>query len=120
MKKAICILMTILTLVSTVSLASAGSSYYNSYNYPPSYSPMGTGQIGEIVVDYGRYGDRKMVRQYASPDAAWVDVVYPGRVYPCYGWTTGSNNHVWYYIWIGEDNVWGWVSSAVCSMNYYP
>ena len=120
MKKAICIIVTILTVVSAASVAFAGSYNYGSYSYPPCYSPLGTEQFGEVIVDYGLYGDRKIVRQNANPQARQVDVAYPGRVYPCYAWTTGSNNHVWYYIWIEEDNVWGWVSSKVCTLINYP
>ena len=111
MKKAICILMIILTLASTVSLACA------SYNiYTPRTSPLGTEQIGDILVSYGSNGCRKCVREFANPDARQVDVVYPGYYYPCYGWTVGSNNHIWYYVWIEGDNVWGWVSSACATL----
>ena len=111
MKKAICILMIILTLASTVSLACASYSIYTPYT-----SPLGTGQIGEILVGYGTDGSRKCVKEVANPKSRQVDVVYPGYYYPCYGWTVGSNNHIWYYVWIEGDNVWGWVSSACATL----
>ena len=114
MKKAVCIIIAILTLVSTVSLACASGRTYVSYT--PYYSPLGTEQIGDILVSYGSNGSRKIVREYANPSARQVDVVYPGYFYPCYGWTVGSNNHVWYYVWIEGDNVWGWVSSACATL----
>ena len=113
MKKALCILMIIMTLASTVSLACASGSYNI---YTPYISPLGTEQIGDILVSYGSNGSRKIVREYANPSARQVDVVYPGYYYPCYGWTVGSNNHIWYYVWIEGDNVWGWVSSACATL----
>ena len=79
----------------------------------PEYSPLGTTYIGDVKIDGGSTGDRKIVRQQPSTSANQTTVVYPGNRYPCYATRIGSTGKEWYYIWIEVDNAWGWVSSGV-------
>lgn len=84
----------------------------------PSVSPLGTAQDGEVLIDSGSTGDRKIVRQRPDPNSAQVSVVYPGRRYPCYAIQMGTTGKEWYYIWVEEDSTWGWVSSAFSTVMY--
>ena len=122
MKKAICILLTVLTLVSTAVMALADSQFIITYDPDkvPYYSPLWTTQIGEVYIEAGTYGDRKILMQTADPKSKQVDVVYPGRIYPCYGVTQGTTHKPWYYIWVPEDDVWGWASSAYSFLVEFP
>lgn len=78
----------------------------------PTVSPLGTEQIGEVKIGYGKNGDRKMVRRKADAQADVVSAVYPGKSYPCYAIQIGATGKDWYYIWVEEDSAWGWVSSG--------
>ena len=82
----------------------------------PTYSPLGTTQEGEVLIGYGTNGDRKIVRQKPDPSSLQVSVVYPGRSYPCYARQIGTTGKEWYYIWVEQDSVWGWVSSAFATV----
>ena len=76
----------------------------------PSVSPLGTEQIGEIIVNYGN--GRKTVRKNADPNSVEVAYLDPGTRCPCYGSKTGTTGKIWYYIWIEEVSRWGWISSG--------
>lgn len=78
----------------------------------PSVSPLGTSQIGNIIVNSGSTGSRKIVREKPDPNSRQVTVVYPSRSYPCYATQQGSTGKVWYYIWIESDSAWAWISSG--------
>ena len=80
----------------------------------PPVSPLGTAQTGTVTVEYGN-GERKMVRKDANPNTDVVSAVYPERTYPCYAAKRGSTGKDWYYIWVEQDSVFGWVSSAFSS-----
>ena len=67
--------------------------------------------IGEVEILYGITGDRKLVRCLPDPNSNMVIAVDPGNRYPCYGAKQGSNYRDWYYIWIKEKNMIGWISS---------
>lgn len=82
----------------------------------PSVSPLGTEYIGDAYIGYGSSGDRKIVRKNADPKSAQVTVVYPGCRYPCYAVKKGTTGKDWYYIWVEEDSVWGWVSSGYAEL----
>ena len=53
-----------------------------------SVSLLGTGQIGEVVVNYGN--GRKTVHKDADPNSAEVAYLNPGTRCPCYGSKTGN------------------------------
>ena len=82
----------------------------------PSISPTGNQQIGEIVIKGTTGDERKRVHRDPGLDSKQVTVVYPTRHYPCYG-TEDLNGKPWYYIFVEEDSVWGWVTSEVSTFN---
>ena len=91
-----------------LNLASLGS---------PSVSPLGTAQIGEVVISEGATGTRKIVRKNPDINSNQETVVYPGRTYACYDVQAGSGGINWYYIFVEEDSTWGWVSSGLSSFS---
>ncbi len=98
-----------------------GSNYSSSaYQQPvnqlslgnPTVSPLGTYQIGDVLVNSGSTGSRKIVRSKPDPNSQQVTVVYPGKRYPCYAEQQGSTGKTWYYIWVETDSAWAWISSG--------
>lgn len=77
----------------------------------PDRSPIGTTRIGEVEILYGYAGDRKIVRKNSDPNSDSLAAVDSGRRFPCYGVKKGTTHVDWYYIWIEEESVWGWISS---------
>jgi hypothetical protein len=75
----------------------------------PEKSPQGTEQMGFVVVNGNKGDDRKKIRSDATSESKWLTVVYPGRRYPCYGIKTGERRKDWYYIFVEEDSMWGYV-----------
>ena len=82
----------------------------------PSVSPVGTQQIGEIVIKGTTSDERKRVHRDPGLDSKQVTVVYPTRHYPCYA-SEDLNGKPWYYVFVEEDSVWGWVTSEVSILN---
>lgn len=82
----------------------------------PEISPRGTTQVGEVLIQGGKNGERKNVRKEPNPNSDQVSVVYPGRTYACYGEAEGYAGITWYYVWIEEDSEWGWVISNYASL----
>ena len=80
----------------------------------PSVSPLGTGQIGNVVVNDGN--GRKTVRKNADPNSSEVAYLNSGTWYPCYAVKTGTTGKEWYYIWIEEASRWGWISSGSATL----
>ena len=78
----------------------------------PEVSPLGTEQIGYVVVQYGTTGTRKTVRERPDPDSPEVAYVEPESRYACYAIRKGTTGKDWYYIWIEEASRWGWISSG--------
>ena len=78
----------------------------------PTVSPLGTTQIGDVLVGYGSTGSRKIVRERPDPNSCQVTVVYPGQRYPCYASQQGTTGKTWYYIWVESDSAWAWISST--------
>lgn len=76
----------------------------------PSVSPLGTSQIGDVIVYYGN--GRQTVRRDADPNSAEVAYLDPGSRYACYASKIGTTGKEWYYIWIEEASRWGWISSG--------
>ena len=74
----------------------------------PEISPRNTGVIGHFEVSEG---PRKRVRKEAG-DTDRITVAYAGRYYPCYDVVTEEDGKAWYYIWVEEDSLWGWISST--------
>ena len=83
----------------------------------PWKSPLGTEQVGEILVTAGKNGSRKILRSEPDPDSNQVTVVYPGNRYPCYAVRLGSTRKPWYYVWVKEDYAWGWISSGFATLS---
>ena len=79
----------------------------------PALSPLGSGQIGEVMVSGG---ERKNVRESANAGSRQITVAYGGRRYPCYGVQQDPRGRDWYYIWVESDSLWGWVSSGVATL----
>lgn len=76
----------------------------------PSVSPMNSKQIGEIVIN-GKEGDtRKNAHKDADADSDKLTVVYPARIYPYYAMRSDSEGNKWFYIFVEEDTIWGWVN----------
>lgn len=96
--------------------SSSSTSYQSPINQQslgnPTTSPLGTSQIGEVLVGYGSTGSRKIVRERPDPNSRQVTVVYPGQRYPCYAEQQGSTGKTWYYIWVETDSAWAWISSG--------
>ena len=74
----------------------------------PEISPRGTGVIGHFEVSPG---ERKRVRE-APGDSERITVAYPDRYYPCYDSAQDEKGDTWYYIWVEEDSIWGWIASV--------
>lgn len=104
----------------TTSFYIGENNHNNSYQAPinqqslgnPSTSPLGTSQIGDVLVSYGSTGSRKIVRERPDPNSRQVTVVYPGNRYPCYATQQGTTGKTWYYIWVEADSAWAWISSG--------
>jgi len=77
----------------------------------PSKSPYGQEKIGDIIIAGTDKSSRKLVYKDASKKSTQITVVYPTVSYPYYGTTTGRNGHTWYYVYVEEDSMWGWVDS---------
>ena len=80
----------------------------------PSISPLNTQQAGEILILGDEKDSRKNVHRDASLNSDRVTVVYPTRTYPCYD-VQDAGGRSWYYIFIEEDSIWGWVASELAA-----
>ena len=81
----------------------------------PSVSPINTQQAGEIVINGSKNDERKMVHRDADMNSQQLTVVYPTRHYPCYGTKAGKDGRNWYYVFVEEDTVWGWVAAEIAT-----
>ena len=88
-----------------------GNGNYSTDLGNPSYSPLGTKQIGTVTVQ----GDGRIVRQNAGSEYEMVARVGNYEKYPAYASKTGTNGSTWYYIYV--DGVWGWISSKMVRFN---
>ena len=79
----------------------------------PAVSPRGGTQIGTAVI---REGDRKNVRRTPDASGAIISKVYPGLEYPVYDRRTSESGIEYYYVWVEDDSVWGWISSSVADL----
>ena len=109
----------ILMAAGCISAASAGTSVEGEDSETAAFTGADTepGQIGEVKINYGTGGDRKLVRDRPDPQSNMVCALDPGTVYPCFGKTTGSNRRTWYYIYIQMYDFWGWVSENVVTFS---
>lgn len=82
----------------------------------PDISPLGTSQKSTIMIDGNDKDPRKQVHRDANPDSTWISVVYPGHKYPVYETKTGTNGDDWYYVFVEEDSVWGWIPAVFASV----
>jgi len=80
----------------------------------PDISPLGTSRICDIIVSYGRNGERKIVHGAPGYQTERVQYVDAGKRYPCYSVTTVDGIE-WYYIWMEDVSKWGWISSEYAS-----
>ena len=96
----------------------ADSMYQASVNLEnlgmPSFSPLNTRQMGKIEVN-GEKQTRKSVYREAGEASGKLTAVYPGRTYPYYAVKTDSKGSKWYYIFVEEDTLWGWVSAKTAT-----
>ncbi|MBR2800229.1 MAG: hypothetical protein IKE04_05050 [Oscillospiraceae bacterium] len=76
----------------------------------PERSPLGTPCLGELTITM----DPTIVRKNANPNTDMVGRVHNYETYPYYEYKTGSTGSIWYYIYVYDQNVWGWVSGARC------
>lgn len=79
----------------------------------PSTSPYGQEKIGDVTIAGSDRSTRKLVYRDADKKSTQTTVVYPTLVYPYYATRTGTNGHMWYYIYVEEDSIWGWIDSEV-------
>lgn len=79
----------------------------------PEVSPIGTYQIGEVLVDGATTDQMKIVRQDKDDGSVEVAYVNPGDRFPCYAISKDKYRIEWYYVWIESENKWGWISSRV-------
>lgn len=84
----------------------------------PTVSPLGTTKIGTVTVNYGSSGDRKFVRKNPDANSTQMAAVNPGEKFPCYAERPGTSSGYWYYIWVEEESVWGWISNKVSTLSY--
>ena len=82
----------------------------------PGISPMNTRQAGTILIKGSKVDERKLVHREPGMDSKQVSVVYPTNTYPCYG-VKDTAGGTWYYVFVEEDTVWGWVSGAVATFS---
>ena len=82
----------------------------------PSVSPMGTTQIGTVLINGSQNDERKRVHKDANAESKWISVVYPTKTYPCYGTKNGSNGKAWYYVFIERDSLFGWIYSGFSTL----
>ena len=75
----------------------------------PSTSPYGQEKIGDVTIVGSDRSARKLVHREADKNSTQTTVVYPTLVYPYYATRTGTNGHTWYYIYVEEDSIWGWI-----------
>ena len=87
----------------------SGAKAYDlaSLGYPAT-SPRGTGVIGHFEVSPG---ERKRVREKPG-DSDRITVAYPDRYYACYDEAQDGKGNTWYYIWVEEDSLWGWIAAS--------
>ena len=79
----------------------------------PAVSPRGGSQIGTAVI---KEGERKNVRKTPDASGTIISKVYPGLEYPVYEKRTVENGMEYYYVWVEDDSVWGWISSGVATL----
>ena len=79
----------------------------------PSTSPYGQEKIGDVTIAGSDRSTRKLVYRDADKKSTQTTVVYPTLVYPYYATRIGTNGHMWYYIYVEEDSIWGWIDSEV-------
>ena len=60
--------------------------------------------------------DRKNVRRTPDASGAIISKVYPGLEYPVYDRRTSESGIEYYYVWVEDDSVWGWISSSVADL----
>ena len=102
-------------------IAREGSSFYAGDTLitcvadlgTPAVSPRGGSQIGSAVI---KEGDRKNVRRTPDASGTIISKVYPGLEYPVYDRRTADNGIEYYYVWVEDDSVWGWISSGVATL----
>ena len=79
----------------------------------PERSPLGTPYLGELTIT----ADPTMVRQNADPNTQSVGRVHSYETYPYYEYKTGTTGSIWYYIFVYDQNCWGWVAGPRVRLN---
>lgn len=79
----------------------------------PAVSPRGTSQVGTVRI---KDGERKNVRKTPDASGTIISKVYPGVEYPVYDKRTADNGKEFYYVWVEDDSVWGWIASGVAEV----
>ena len=82
----------------------------------PKVSPLGTYQIGEVIVDGGTTDKRIIVREDQDAGSALAAYVNPDDRFPCYAINLDKYGIEWYYIWIESAGKWGWISSGISTL----
>ena len=78
----------------------------------PAQSPLGTMRTGWVTV----LEDATLVRRDADPEAEMTGRVNAGAEYACYAEKTGTTDSPWYYIYIYDQNAWGWIAGQRVSV----
>ena len=79
----------------------------------PELSPRYTRLMGMVTVTAGP----TIVRKDADPATDMMGRVQASDVYPYYDVKTGSTGRLWYYIYVFDQNAWGWVSGQRVRVN---
>ena len=80
--------------------------------HSPAQSPLGTVRTGWVTV----LEDATLVRRDADPEAEMTGRVNAGAEYACYAEKTGTTGSPWYYIYIYDQNAWGWIAGQRVSV----
>ena len=89
-----------------------GSSAYSDPRVP-AVSPLNTPHLGFVTIT----ADPTIVRRDANPSTDMMGRVHGYETYPYYEYKKGSTGSLWYYIYVYEQNCWGWVSGARCRVD---
>ena len=79
----------------------------------PEVSPLNTRLLGFLTIT----ADPTIVRRNADPGTDMVGRVHGYETYPYYEYKKGSTGSLWYYIYVFDQNCWGWVSGARCRVD---
>lgn len=79
----------------------------------PALSPQGDARQGSLTIS----GEPTILRKNAGANTEMVGRVHGGDAYPWYQVKAGPGGTPWYYVYVFEQNVWGWLAGPRVHLN---